>query len=334
MEKSIPIKPALKSALKSTKSDVPTLVTSLRNIEGRPLMAKRGVTLTKPLNDVEKHSKQNTPDAKEVFGMNSSLSVDEVVTTVQEGGSKEGQIVSPDAAEHKEVVPPKSFVDVIASNNVSTKLNFRTLHSSTRVEEADCVLPVEHVMAAQNKFANSLVIRDDDDVFYFKFTSITGMEQVLEQGPWMIRNQPLILTKWTPNLTLSKDKVTKVPIWVKIHKVPVVAYSVDGLSLIGTQIGKPILLDAFTSSMCKDMWGRIGYARALIEVSADKELKNEVTMAIPNLNGEGHTKETMKCPKIVLEPVVESNEANDEGFTTVKNRKRKGKKVENVRQDK
>nr|GEY01521.1 RNA-directed DNA polymerase, eukaryota, reverse transcriptase zinc-binding domain protein [Tanacetum cinerariifolium] len=32
------------------------------------------------------------------------------------------------------------------------------------------------------------------------------MEQVLEQGPWLIRNIPLILTKWTPNLTLSKDK--------------------------------------------------------------------------------------------------------------------------------
>nr|GEZ79692.1 hypothetical protein [Tanacetum cinerariifolium] len=110
------------------------------------------------------------------------------------------------------------------------------------------------------------------------------MEQVLEQGPWVIRNQPLILTKWSPNSTLSKDKITRVPIWVKIHKVLVVAYSAVRLSLIGTQIGRPILLDAFTSSMCKDPWGRIGYARALIEVSADMELKNEVTMAIPILD--------------------------------------------------
>nr|GEV59815.1 hypothetical protein [Tanacetum cinerariifolium] len=65
------------------------------------------------------------------------------------------------------------------------------------------------------------------------------LEQVLEKGSWMIRNQPLILTKWAPNLELAKDAVTKVPVWVKIHKVPVVAYSEDGLSMIASQIGKP-----------------------------------------------------------------------------------------------
>ncbi|GKD05404.1 hypothetical protein Tco_1180378, partial [Tanacetum coccineum] len=121
---------------------------------------------------------------------------------------------------------------------------------------------------------------DEDDIFYFKFTSVTGLEQVLEKGPWMIHNQPLMLTKWTPNLSVSMDNVAMVPVWVKIHKVPMVAYSEDGLSLITTQIGKPILLDSFTSSMCKDPWGQIGYARALIEISNETDLKKEVIMAI------------------------------------------------------
>ncbi|GJT92141.1 RNA-directed DNA polymerase, eukaryota, reverse transcriptase zinc-binding domain protein [Tanacetum coccineum] len=101
------------------------------------------------------------------------------------------------------------------------------------------------------------------------FTSLSG----LEQGPWLIRNIPIILTKWLPNLALTKDKVTKVPVWVKMHKVPVVADSEDGLSLIATQIRKPFMIDAFTSTMCADPWGRMGYARALIKVSAEKELK-------------------------------------------------------------
>ena len=96
----------------------------------------------------------------------------------------------------------------------------------------------------------------------------------------MIRNSPLSITKWTPNLSLSKDKVPKVPVWVKLHKMPIVAYSEDGLSLIASQIGKPIMLDTFTSDMCVETWGRIGYARALIEVNADTELKQEVTMAL------------------------------------------------------
>ncbi|GKC42863.1 hypothetical protein Tco_1060585, partial [Tanacetum coccineum] len=242
------------------------------------------------------------------------------------------------------------------------------IYNEEKVEDTDFVLPVENVLAARNKFANSLVgffvgksvafplvqnyvkntwgkygfqkvISDDDGVFYFKFTSVTGMEQVMEKGPWMIRNQPLLLNKWTPNLALSKDEVKKVPIWVKIHKIPAVAYSEDGLSLIASQIGKPIMLDAFTSSMCSDPWGRMGFARAMIEVSAENELKKEVTMAVPNVDGEGHTKQIMplefewkppqccechvfghsisSCPKRVVVNNAEKIVENDDSFTVV-----------------
>nr|GEZ65168.1 hypothetical protein [Tanacetum cinerariifolium] len=114
------------------------------------------------------------------------------------------------------------------------------------------------------------------------------VEKVLEQGPWMIRNNPFILNKWTLNLSLCRDKVSNVRVWLKLHKVPIVAYSKDGLSLIGSQIGKLVMLDAFTSAMCNDPWGGIGFARAQIEISAAKELKKEVIMAVPNEYGVGH----------------------------------------------
>nr|GEW93025.1 hypothetical protein [Tanacetum cinerariifolium] len=180
------------------------------------------------------------------------------------------------------------------------KVNFRALFNEEQVNNADFVLPVENVEISHNRFANSLV-------GFF----------VLEKGPWIIRNQPLIITKWAPNLTLTKDVVTKVLVWTKIHKVPVVAYSEDGLSLIASQIGKPIMLDAFTSDMCTKPWGRIGFASALIEVSSDRDLKKEVIMAVSLLNEEGHTLEKMEVP-----------ETQSDGFTTVKNRKNKGKKVD------
>ncbi|GJS60020.1 hypothetical protein Tco_0654804 [Tanacetum coccineum] len=56
----------------------------------------------------------------------------------------------------------------------------------------------------------------------------------------------------------------------------------DGLSLIATQIGKPLMLDAYTTSMCGEAWRRINFAHALIEVSSESDLKKEVTMAVPN----------------------------------------------------
>ncbi|GKD81476.1 hypothetical protein Tco_1348315, partial [Tanacetum coccineum] len=205
------------------------------------------------------------------------------------------------------------------------KLNFRAMVNPDKVEHSDFILPIAAINAVKHKFDNTLVgffvgkkvafllvknyvmntwnkfgfekaMCDDDGVFYFKFTSSNGLEQVLEQGPWLIRNTPLILTKWTPNMSISKDQVTKVPVWVKLHKVSIVAFSEDGLSLIVTQVRTPIMLDAVTSAMCIEAWGRVGYARALIEISADKELKKEVIMVIPQVVDEvvTHTLENIR----------------------------------------
>ncbi|GJV18107.1 hypothetical protein Tco_1363430 [Tanacetum coccineum] len=257
----------------------------------------------------------------------------------------------------------KLFANILNADKKSPKINFMSLFNEDRVEDVDFVLPVKNGKVAQNRFANSLVgffvgkrvafslvqnyvmytwskfgfqkvMRGDDDVFYFKFNYVMGLEQVLGQGPWMIRNQPLFLTKWAPNLELSKDKVSKVPVWVKIHKVSVVSYCEDELSLIASQIGKPVMLDAFTSDMCNEPWGRISYARALIKISKNTDLKKVVTMAVPIIDGEGYTKErivveyewksprcidchvfghdSLECPKHVVEecPEKQPNKAS------------------------
>ncbi|GKE25473.1 reverse transcriptase domain-containing protein, partial [Tanacetum coccineum] len=183
-----------------------------------------------------------------------------------------------------------------------------------------------------------------------KFADKREMEQVLERGPWLIRSTLLILNKWTPSLPLRKDEVTKVPVWVKLHKVPLVAYSEDGLSLIATQIGKPLMLDDFTSTMCVEAWGRISFARALVEISSDTDLKKEVIMVVPNKDGTSYTREVIsveyewqpprcancknfghsddKCPKIVRESVTCTTPVmNSDGFTEVERKKNKGKKA-------
>ncbi|GJW47909.1 retrovirus-related pol polyprotein from transposon TNT 1-94 [Tanacetum coccineum] len=159
------------------------------------------------------------------------------------------------------VNPKLSFVSngsfaVVVSKKPTNKTKFRLLSNAEQVENADVVLPLATLSAAQHRYVNSLVRffvgknvaftlvqnyvtntwgkfrfekvnKDEDGFFFFKFALLSGLEQVLEQGPWLIRNIPIILTKWSPNLSLTKDKVTKVPVWVKLHKVPVVAYYED-----------------------------------------------------------------------------------------------------------
>ncbi|GKA19305.1 hypothetical protein Tco_0699220 [Tanacetum coccineum] len=88
--------------------------------------------------------------------------------------------------------------------------------------------------------------------------------------------------------------------------------------------------------------GRSPYARAMIEIDADVELKETVTVVVPNLEGEGYTCEkvmieyewrphqcltcktfchsTEMCPIFVKEPLVKAVEVQDEGFQVVKGR--------------
>ncbi|XP_021993198.1 uncharacterized protein LOC110889934 [Helianthus annuus] len=134
---------------------------------------------------------------------------------------------------------------------------------------------------------------NDNGFFFFKFSDEAGMLNVLKGGPWIIRSQPLCLNVWSPTTKLEKKGVKTVQIWVKIHDVPIAAYTEDGLSLIATTIGVPKALDSYTSAMCMDMWGRSSYARALIEVSADKQLREEISLAIPEPEGEGFIKESL-----------------------------------------
>nr|GEV78031.1 hypothetical protein [Tanacetum cinerariifolium] len=194
------------------------------------------------------------------------------------------------------------------------RINIRTLICEEQDSNHDTVLLKAAKERVMSRYANTLV-------GYF--------------------NIPLIITKWTPNISLKPGVVTKVPVWVKLYNVPVVAYSKDGLSLIATQIGKPIMLDDFTGSVCVDSWVRISFARALIEIDANLDLKKGVKMAIPvdEDDGSGYISEVIyveyewkpphcldckifghnfeKCPNkvIVTDDNVDNSAQNNDGFT-------------------
>ncbi|GJS43697.1 reverse transcriptase domain, reverse transcriptase zinc-binding domain protein [Tanacetum coccineum] len=129
-----------------------------------------------------------------------------------------------------------------------------------------------------------------------------------------------------------------------MHDVPIAAFSEDGLSMIATKLGRHIMLDAYTSLMCMESWGRTSFARALIEITSDQELKDNLVVAIPRINGTRHTMEsiqveyewkpprcevckifghiTKQCPKSIKPVRVEDDM---EGFTTVARKGGKGK---------
>ncbi|GKC38467.1 ATPase, F1/V1/A1 complex, alpha/beta subunit, partial [Tanacetum coccineum] len=52
---------------------------------------------------------------------------------------------------------------------------------------------------------------------------------VLEQGPWLIHNVIFILRKWTPSSMLTKEELMFVPVWIKFHGVPILAFTANGV---------------------------------------------------------------------------------------------------------
>ncbi|GKA98420.1 putative reverse transcriptase domain-containing protein [Tanacetum coccineum] len=123
-------------------------------------------------------------------------------------------------------------------------------------------------------------------LFSFQFSSVDRLDALLENGLWFIWNNPLILKKWHPDENLLKEDVSTGPVWVKLHGVPVTAFSEDGLSAIATKMGTPLMLDSYTSDMRMQSWGRSSYARVMIELRADVELKDNIIVAMPKITRE------------------------------------------------
>ncbi|GJS79069.1 reverse transcriptase domain-containing protein [Tanacetum coccineum] len=117
--------------------------------------------------------------------------------------------------------------------------------------------------------------------------STDGLNSMLENGQWFICNHPLILRKWNPDVDLLKEDVRNVLVWVKLHGVPIMAFSEDCLSAIATKLSTLLMLDSDTSDMCLQSWGRSSYARVMIELWADIELKYNIMVVMPKIMVEG-----------------------------------------------
>ncbi|KAJ0942865.1 hypothetical protein HanPSC8_Chr03g0097231 [Helianthus annuus] len=205
---------------------------------------------------------------------------------------------------------PVSFANAVKNSQEKVTVNFREMESSEVVDGADVVIPLASVKQVTDRYANTLygyflgkrlafpvvdyfaknnwvkyglvrLMMNANGFFFFKFKTKEGMDKMLEDGPWMIRNVPIILKMWSASIKLEKEDIKAIPVWVKMHDVPLTAYTEDGLSLIASKIGVPKMLDTYTATMCAESWGRSSYARALIEVQAGAEVKRSVTV-VPN----------------------------------------------------
>ena len=125
----------------------------------------------------------------------------------------------------------------------------------------------------------------NDEVFCFKFKHEHGMNQVLDSSPWLVGGRRLLVQKWCLDVCLVKTEPVNVPLWIKLYDVPLEALTVQGISSLASSLGKPLLMDDMTATVCQYGKGRIGYVRILVEVDAKKEFKYNIVVQCRNSAG-------------------------------------------------
>ena len=126
-----------------------------------------------------------------------------------------------------------------------------------------------------------------DGFYVFKFSQLYGAKEVLEGGPWIIAGRYLVLRWWSAGLSLTKDSLSSIPVWVQFSGIPLEYWSAEGLSHIASAVGVPLYADAQT-----EQGTRLKFARICVEVDASKSLVEEIFLR-------SNTKGTL-CPSHLI----------------------------------
>ncbi|GKD50246.1 hypothetical protein Tco_1279222, partial [Tanacetum coccineum] len=174
--------------------------------------------------------------------------------------------------------PGKSSYANVTGTPSGTKVNFCTLFTPGG-NGIDVVVPVESIQPISKRFANTTY-----GFFLGKRAAYLVVANYVRNAwgkygwsKWM----------WHSDVNLLKEDVGTVNVWVKLYGVSVTAFKEDGLSNIATKIVTPLMLDSYMSNMCMQSWGGYSYARAIIELRADVELKDNIMVVMPKITRKG-----------------------------------------------
>ena len=99
-----------------------------------------------------------------------------------------------------------------------------------------------------------------------RFNNAENRGIAVEEGVQMFDKKPVIVKPREPNIEVTKQKVEKVPIWVRLVGLDIKYWGKNALTKIAGLIGHPLKADRATTR--KD---RLTFARELIEMPLNKE---------------------------------------------------------------
>jgi hypothetical protein len=108
-------------------------------------------------------------------------------------------------------------------------------------------------------------------LYIFQFEDGKSRDVVLEEKLWHIANRPLILRRWVPGMQLLKLSLSSVPVWIKLHNLPMEYWNTACLGHVASGVGNPLCVDSVTEEQ-----RRLAFARVLVEVDVDSDFSKKI----------------------------------------------------------
>ncbi|GKB46970.1 RNA-directed DNA polymerase, eukaryota, reverse transcriptase zinc-binding domain protein [Tanacetum coccineum] len=204
------------------------------------LVGDDGIPL-KPLNvDGQATVMDPFPCLSNTFGTpNTSTKVAIAGTSDTQSNNGEDGLVNKVAHFRTLIAPADNGADVFVSleSVLQVKEHFENrVYGFFRGKRVAYTLVENYVKNTWSRFGLVPTMINSKGIFFFKFSSNTGMESMLKNVLWLILIVPLILRKWSPLANVSTEDLKRVPVWVKLHDVSITAFTEDGMSATDTKM--------------------------------------------------------------------------------------------------
>ena len=108
-------------------------------------------------------------------------------------------------------------------------------------------------------------------VYIVEFEDIEASVHVMDAGPWYFDSRPLIVKPWSTEMSLEREGLENIPIWVKLPGLKLYFRAPYLFSKIGSMIGRPLFTDMMTAKR-----KRLLYARVCVEIGINDVLPEVV----------------------------------------------------------
>lgn len=114
--------------------------------------------------------------------------------------------------------------------------------------------------------------------FIVTFLETEERDNILNEGPWFWGSAGLFVTPWFSGFDANTMVVSRMPVWVRLHNLPLHFWHFKSLTAIGNSLGRMLKIDTD-----RHLKGIFTFARICVEVDLSKGLPESIFLTFNNI---------------------------------------------------